>query len=280
MRRILIISGSAVVLIAIGLLVFFHFHNRNNNEIVLYGNVDVRQVDLGFRVDGRVSKLCFEEGDLVRKGELMALLDPQPYADQVREAEAVLLSAQANLNNANRLLARRQELVGAGGVSWEDFDNAQATAEIDAANVKQAVATAEVARLNLSYTQLYAPTDGTILTRIREPGTAVRMTDPVYTLSILSPVWIRAFITEPQLGLVYPGMPAEIYTDTPGGKPYRGQVGFISPVAEFTPKTVETTQLRTDLVYRIRVTVENPDWGLRQGMPVTVKLPLNTSHGE
>jgi HlyD family secretion protein len=69
-------------------------------------------------------------------------------------------------------------------------------------------------------------------------------------------------------------MPAEIYTDTPGGKIYIGYVGFISPVSEFTPKTVETTQLRTDLVYRIRVYAENPDLGLRQGMPVTLKLAL------
>jgi HlyD family secretion protein len=74
-------------------------------------------------------------------------------------------------------------------------------------------------------------------------------------------------------------MPAEVYTDTPGGKVYKAAVGFISPVSEFTPKTVETTQLRTDLVYRIRVYADNPDLGLRQGMPVTVKL-VRTELGE
>lgn len=275
MRRIVIISvGVALLLLVVGLLLYFHYRGRNNNEIVLFGNVDVRQVDLGFRVDGRVTKLLFEEGDLVRRGELMATLDPQPYADEVRQADAALLSAEANLRNAKRLLARREKLIGEGGVSQEDLDNAIATSEIDFATVKEAVAAAEIARLNLSYTHLYAPTDGTILTRIREPGTAVRATDPVFTLSILSPVWIRCFISEPELGLVHPGMAARIYTDTPGGEVYQGQVGFISPVAEFTPKTVETTQLRTDLVYRIRVVVSDPDWGLRQGMPVTVKLPL------
>jgi membrane fusion protein YbhG len=281
MRRIVIICiGVALLLTVVGLLLYFHYRGRNNNEIVLFGNVDVRQVDLGFRVEGRVAKLFFEEGDLVRKGELMAILDPQPYADEVRQAEATLLSAEANFRNAQRLLARRKKLIGEGGVSQEDLDNAIATAEIDGANVKVAVASAEVARLYLSYTQLYAPTDGTILTRIREPGTAVRATDPIFTLSILSPVWIRCFISEPQLGLVYPGMAAEVHTDTPGGAVYHGQVGFISPVAEFTPKTVETTQLRTDLVYRIRVYVSDPDWGLRQGMPVTVKLPLSQQNGQ
>ena len=121
----------------------------------------------------------------------------------------------------------------------------------------------------------YAPNDGIILT-IREPGSVVREADAVYTLSLISPIWIRAFIAEPDLGIVFPGMEAEIYTDTKKGTPYKGHVGFISPVAEFTPKTVETTQLRTDLVYRLRIIAENPDQGLRQGMPVTVKLYRNS----
>jgi HlyD family secretion protein len=77
-------------------------------------------------------------------------------------------------------------------------------------------------------------------------------------------------VPEPQLGRIYPGLPVLVYTDTSPETPYEGQVGFVSPQAEFTPKSVETTSLRTDLVYRIRVIVANPDKGLRQGMPVTV----------
>ena len=122
-------------------------------------------------------------------------------------------------------------------------------------------------------------TDGIILTRIREPGTVVNPSDPVYTLSVISPVWIRAYVNEPELSMIYYGMPAEIYTDTQEGADagpiYTGQVGFISPVAEFTPKTVETTKLRTDLVYRIRVYADNPDQYLKQGMPVTVKVRVD-----
>jgi HlyD family secretion protein len=129
-----------------------------------------------------------------------------------------------------------------------------------------------VAKDNVSYTRAYAPTDGVILTRIREPGTVVNPANPVYTLSVTDPVWVRAFVDEPELGQVYYGMPAEVFTDVEKGKSYSGKVGFISPVSEFTPKTVETTQLRTDLVYRLRIYVDNPDRGLVQGMPVTVKL--------
>jgi HlyD family secretion protein len=169
---------------------------------------------------------------------------------------------------------RRKDLISSKSISQEDLDTVFSNYKVFKANLEQAKAALAVAQKNVVDTDIFAPTKGTILTRIREPGSVVNPSDPVYTLSIASPVWIRAFIQERELGLVYPGMSAKIYTDTPNGKVYDGTVGFISPVSEFTPKTVETTQLRTDLVYRIRVYADNPDLGLRQGMPVTVKLLL------
>lgn len=260
---------------AVLLLLLYLYSSRRNSEkdgITLFGNVDVRLVDLGFQVAGRVSFMKFDEGDLVKTGELMAELDQQPYLDQVDQAQAALEAVKINLENANLILKRRQELIGTGGVSKEDLANALASRDALMASIKQSEATLGVAQTNLNFIKLSAPNDGMILTRIREPGAIVRQGDPIYTLSILSPVWVRAYIAEPYLGEVYPGMEAEVYTDTKDGKPYKGTVGFISPVAEFTPKTVETTQLRTDLVYRLRIYVEVPDRGLRQGMPVTVRL--------
>lgn len=276
MKRLLLFF----LLIAMAAIVLYQyypdwFHQpKNSSELTLYGNVDIRQVDLGFRVSGRVVTMPFQEGDLVEGGALMALLDKQPYEDQVKQAEAHIDSVKASLQNAKNLVDRRKLLLGTGGISDQDYDDAISSRSIFEANLKEAEAALGVAQTNLQDTELYAPADGTILTRIREPGTVVREADPIYTLSLLSPVWIRAFVSEKQLGLIYPGMPAEVYTDTPGGHSYKGHIGFISPVAEFTPKTVETTQLRTDLVYRLRVIADNPDRGLRQGMPVTVKLQL------
>lgn len=273
MRKIFIIS-IILLLIALGVWLFFRFQNRDRDKefIILYGNVDVRQVDLGFRVLGRVVTLFFEEGDLVKKGTLMALLEKQPYADLVAQAKAEVESAKFTLKNAEILLKRRQELKVTGGVSQEDYDNALTSRDTAQANLAQYEAALGVAEKNFVDTEVYCPTDGTILTRIREPGTVVTAGQPVYTLSILSPVWVRAYVPEPFLGDIYPGMKADVYTDSQPYKAYIGQIGFISPMAEFTPKTVQTTQLRTDLVYRLRIYIDNPDWGLRQGMPVTVKL--------
>jgi HlyD family secretion protein len=245
---------------------------KDANEIILYGNVDIRQVELGFRVQGRVAKMFFDEGDLVKPGQLMSFLEPQPYEDRVAQAKASVVSTQTSLNNLESILKRRQELIGSGSVSVEDLNDTQSQRDIKKADLLQAQAELGVAETNFKDTFMYCPTEGTILTRIREPGSVVEPSIPIYTLSIKSPVWIRAFVNEPNLAKIYPGMPAEIFSDTPGTPIYKGTIGFISPIAEFTPKTVESTDLRTDLVYRLRVVIPEPDKWLRQGMPVTVKL--------
>jgi HlyD family secretion protein len=98
---------------------------------------------------------------------------------------------------------------------------------------------------------------------------------PVFTVALNDPVWARAYVSETDLGKVFPGMRGEILTDSFPGKSYEGWVGFISPTAEFTPKQVETTELRSKLVYRLRVLVCNPQNELRLGMPVTVTLRLD-----
>lgn len=272
MKKQFIFALAAAGAIALGLVIFALVHHHDGaRRLILYGNVDVRQVDIGFRVPGQVISLLYEEGDLVKPGELVAQLDETPYISELREAEANLASVQANLENAEILLKRRCLLIESGGVSQEDLDDTYTHRNVLLANKAAAEAAVQIARDNLIYTKAYAPNEGIVLTRIREPGTVVNPTDPVYTLSLTNPVWIRAYVGEPDLGRVYYGMEAEVSIDTKGAPTYTGKVGFISPIAEFTPKTVETTQLRTDLVYRLRIYVDHPDAILKQGMPVTVE---------
>jgi HlyD family secretion protein len=272
MKRLLL----ALCILLIGALVIWYFvlHHKKQDDctITLYGNVDIRQVDISFRVEGRVKELFFDEGDTVHQGDLMATLDPQPYLDALNQSKGQLQAAQSTYEINQNLYQRRQQLISDGSVSQEDFDQSEANFKTAQGNLHLALAQVETAQTNVNDTYVYAPTDGWILTRIREPGSVVRVSDPVLTVSVKNPLWIRAYVTEPQLGLIYPGMNASVFTDTAEGKVYQGHIGFISPMAEFTPKTVETTQLRTDLVYRLRIIVDDADQGLRQGMPVTVKL--------
>lgn len=273
--KFILYSVITVALLVIGIS-YIEKKIESDGTITLYGNVDVRQVDIAFRVPGRVSRLHFEEGDLVKKGALLAELEKDPYDQDVAEAQGNLAIASATLENANTILSRRKDLIASGGVSQEDLDRAISSQSEALGNHKASKANLLKARDRLSYTAAFAPTEGIILARVREPGSVVKESDPVYTLSITSPVWVRAFVAEPLLGSVFYGMKAEIITDSHDAPTYSGKIGFISPVAEFTPKTVETTELRTDLVYRLRIYVDNPDGRLKQGMPVTVKLHPQT----
>lgn len=128
------------------------------------------------------------------------------------------------------------------------------------------------ATTNLQDTELFAPQDGVVLTRVHEIGAVVQGGQTVYTVTLNNPVWIRAYVTQPNLGNIRPGQEVLLSIDATPDKTYRGRIGFISPTAEFTPKTVETKEVRNDLVFRFRVIADDPDNVMRQGMPVTVTL--------
>ena len=109
--------------------------------------------------------------------------------------------------------------------------------------------------------------------RAREVGAIVQPGQTIYTVALTDPVWIRAYVPQPRLGRIKPGMPVKIEIDSMPGKQYDGTVGFISPEAEFTPKSVQTEQVRDDLVFRLRIIAKDTDNVFRQGMPVTVQVP-------
>jgi len=226
-------------------------------------------------------------------------------SQEIQKARADVAAVQADLEDARSTLARTQKLAKENFASLQKLDSDQARLDGARARLKaaeQALALAiqgprnediaeararleaqkaalALALQQFDYTKLYAPADGTVKTRIVEPGAVVLAQTPVYTLALSDPVWARTYVAEPDLGHVYPGMKAKVFTDSAPGKPYDGWIGYISPVAEFTPKTVETREIRSSLVYRLRVYVKNPDNGLRQGMPVIVHLEPDAADG-
>lgn len=296
---------------------------KGGDELVMSGNVDIREVNLAFRVGGRLQQLLVDEGATIKAGQQLGQLDATPQrnavadataalaalkarqslmhqgyrSEDVAQARAALEARQAVLTDATAGWQRQQALAGTGAAAVKALDAArsayeqaqaqyqsaqqqyqalsrgyrpQEVAEADA-NVQRAEAQLASARLQLADTVLTAPSDGIILTRAVEPGSMLAAGATVLTLSLTHPVWIRAYVAEPQLGQVQPGRKLLVYRDG-RSQPYAAVVGFVSPTAEFTPKNVETADLRTAQVYRLRVIVSQPDAALRQGMPVTVKL--------
>jgi len=320
------VAAAIVVLLAVGL--WFARQDRSSpDELVLYGNIDVRQVDVAFNEGDRIVAMHVEEGDPVTKGQLLAELDGSRLEhamlaaaarvaaqravvarfehgsrpEEIQRARAEVAAAEAELHDAELTLRRVEKLATADVSSKQQLDDARAAylgakARLKAAreNLRLAVEgprsedteaakaqlradenALELAEHRFADTKLLAPAAGTVLTRILEPGAVVLPNTPAYTLALADPVWVRAYLSEADLGRVFPGMRAEITSDSFPDRVHEGWVGFISPTAEFTPKSVETPDLRTSLVYRTRIYVKNPDQTLRQGMPVTVRLRLD-----
>ena len=280
MKKKIVVLVLIILLIA-GLCIFFYKANKKDtsNELTLFGNIEIRQVDLSFQVSGLVSKLLKEEGDTVKKGELIAVMDESDYDANFKRAEAEVDRTLATQKDATDKYNRYAPLGVDDTVSKQEIEslyNAQNKANAD---YKAAVANKDYLSNQLKYTKLYAPENGTIMVRVVEPGSNVQKGQPVYTMAKTNPVWVRAYVNEKDLGNIKYGQEVNVYTDTVNpqtGKKreYKGQIGYISPVAEFTPKTVQSTDTRTDLVYRIRVYIYDIDEYLRQGMPVTIKVNL------
>ena len=328
MSKLLRIFLIIAILAALATGYYYFKEEKAATELTLYGNVDIREVDLGFRVFGKLIEMRFEEGDSVKKGDKLALLDAEPYqreyeaaAARVRRAEAMVqkfesgnrpqeiksaqaqvAEAEAAFNNARRNYLRQTELIEAKAASQKVWEQAEARHDENAARLKaareslalleegfrkediaasreelkEARVQLDLARIRVLDSTLIAPSDGLLISRILEPGTILSPGTPVYTVSLHNPIYIRAYIAGPDLGKISTGTPVEITSDS-SSITYPGKIGFISPRAEFTPKNVETPELRTDLVYRLRIVAEDLDNGLRQGMPVTIRIAEDTT---
>ncbi|MBQ7674029.1 MAG: efflux RND transporter periplasmic adaptor subunit [Alphaproteobacteria bacterium] len=280
MKRFAILSG-VVLLIGGSVYGGSFFFNQNNSELTLYGNIEVRQVTLGFQVPGKITEVLKEEGDSVKKGEVIATLDNKDYKNALEMAKANVKKTEAISKEAKSKYEKNAPLCKQNILAQQDFDTLLRNKDQAEADYQAAVASEKSAENQLSYTKIYAPDDGIITTRIQEPGAIIAAGQGIYTMCKNNPVWVRAYVSEIDLGNIKYGMKVRVITDSVNPetnkiREYEGQIGYISPVAEFTPKTVQSTDQRANLVYKIRVYINNKDDFLRQGMPTTIKINLKT----
>ena len=224
---------------------------------------------------------------------------------EIAQARSRLAAARADAQRARREQARLERIATAssGAVSVQDVDRARSTArvaqaavkerqdalalvqegarreEIDAADAQVAAARAQLALLRhqLAQGDLRAPVKAVVRSRLLEPGDMASPQRPVLALAVTSPKWARIYVDESSLGQVKPGQAAQLSVDSMPERTLAGKIGYISSVAEFTPKSVQTEVLRTSLVYEVRVLVDDPDDVLRLGQPVTVRLESGTA---
>ncbi|MHA3981370.1 HlyD family efflux transporter periplasmic adaptor subunit [Acinetobacter venetianus] len=320
----------AVVCIIVLLAVVLWFFNKDKNteqELTLYGNVDIRQISLAFEQAGRIQSLSVQEGDNVKKGQVLAelktdalkiqeqqaeaQLNVQKQAiieqevgtrpEQITQAKAQLVSAQAQLDKANKDYQRLQILnksTSGQAISKQELDFAQSNQATAAASVKEreanlallekgaraedraatkaqyqaTQANLDLIKYQLTQSELRSPVDAVVRARLQEVGDMTNPQKAVYTLALTDPKWVRVYANEKDLDWIKMRSVAQIIRDSKPDQAIQGKVGYISSVAEFTPKTVQTEDIRTTLVYEVRVYVNDPNDQLKMGQPVAVKL--------
>ncbi|TGU87611.1 HlyD family efflux transporter periplasmic adaptor subunit [Acinetobacter pittii] len=329
-KKVIAIVVVIIALVIISLWVWkYNNKNQKDNDLTLYGNVDIRQVSLAFEQSGRIEKLLVQEGDKVRAGQVLATLNTNSLEiqakqaqaqlkvqqeaivkqqvgarpEEISQAKAQLASTQADLDKASKNLQRLQILVNSTdgrAISQQELDYAKSNQHSAEAAVRERQANLELIikgarqedreatraqyevtkanldliNYNLTQAELKSPANAVVQARLQEVGDMTTAQKAVYTLALTDPKWIRVYVNEQDLSSIKMGGTAQVIRDAYPNQPINGKIGYISSVAEFTPKTVQTDEIRTTLVYEVRVYVNDPNDQLKMGQPVTVKVPL------
>ncbi|MEJ5033096.1 HlyD family efflux transporter periplasmic adaptor subunit [Acinetobacter sp. MYb177] len=329
--KFILLVGVLLIAVAAAFL-WFSRDKADPDHLVLYGNVDIRQVSLAFETAGRIQSLAVQEGDRVQKGQVLAELNTESLIIQAQQAQAQLhvqqqtlneqaagnrpeeitqakakvQSAQAQFENADKQYQRLNVLnrsTAGQAVSKQEVDAAKSNMKMAEAAVGETKANLELllkgartedreaakaqyestkANLDLidyqiTQSKLLAPVNGVIRARLQEVGDMTTSNKSVYTIALIHPKWVRVYASETDLGHINMGAAAQVLRDSQPNQPITGKIGYISSVAEFTPKTVQTEDIRTTLVYEVRIYVDDPNDQLKMGQPVTVHI-AKSSH--
>jgi len=255
-----------------------------------------------YRLEAQIKEA---EAQIAAQQEVVKRFEAGTRWQEIDQARAEVAAALARVNNTRQNFERIKKTSGAGATSRQALDDIRAQLNVDEAqlkvkekalnlalegprkediavarnNLETLKASLSLLKIRLSDMTLTSPAPGVIQNRILEAGEMASPNRPVVTLALTDPKWVRAYVTEPDLGRINLGMKAKILSDSFPDQSFEGWIGFISPVAEFTPKAVETEDLRTKLVYEVRVFVHDSKDLLRLGMPVTVKVDRTPSAG-
>ncbi len=316
--------------IVTGSILYFFNQKKDTKDsfIQVSGNIETTEVNVGFKISGRIISLPVQEGQWVERGMVIARLEDEDLKQRLALAKATLLSAQARLNkllagsrpeelreaeavlqqarfdleNKQAHYERMRSLFEKGVVPKETLDNSETAFKIAKAvlqratenyqlvkegprkeDIEDARAQVEQARSNLrlietqlSYTVLRSPISGVVLVKSAEVGEVVNPGTSILTLAEIERVWLKAYISEPDLGRVKWGQEVRVTTDLYPKKEYIGRISFISSSAEFTPKQIQTEKERVTLVYRIKIEIPNPERELKPGMPAEGRILLGS----
>lgn len=289
MKRVAVFAIILLVLLIVLITFLSVTRRQDTGKIILSGMVESVQHDLSFRISGLITRINYDEGDLIDSGMIIAALDSGELvaaADQVQKAyqatNANIDQLNIQLSMINRNLNKVKELLKTGAANQTQFDDLfdqkrqlQAQLEYAAKNLESQQAMVNLADIRKSYSLLRSPIKGKIISRQYEPGEVAAPGSPVVSISDLDNLTIKVYLPEIYLGKVKLGADVVIAVDSHPGKIISGKVTYISDKAEFTPKNVQTKQERVKQVFAIKISCNSQGGLLKPGMPCDVTIPLN-----
>jgi HlyD family secretion protein len=295
-------------------LMFIGCSEGNKREISASGTIETTEVTVSAKVGGQVVKLLVDESSNVAKGDTMLQIDRSDLDIQLKQALANaaaaesqykltvlgprkedMLQAEANFKNAQDDLKRAEELFQASTVTQKHLDDAKTRytvaeqtyeklksgsrpEEIEAARARRDLANAQVdaIRKKISDSYVVAPMQGVVTEKAIEEGDVVVQNGSLFRISRLDEVHLMIYVSEEELAKIKLGQSADVFIDAYPNKPFRGKIIYISDVAEFTPKNVQTKEERTKLVFGVKIEVPNPDRVLKPGMPADATIAISS----
>ena len=288
------------ILIAILIICFASCEKKNNHHITGSGVLEATEITISSKSNGQVLDLLVKEGDQVEIGSVIAVIDTEKLVLQREQIQAGLAevnyhiaTAREGINLAqeqNESIRKRYERIkklqheGAATQQQLDdietmFNQSQTQLKSAESNLKAAQMKKQQIEANLKLIEsqvkdatIVSPASGIVINKFIEPGENVAMGLPIVTIADLTKLWIKLYVTAPQLGFIQLGEAAEINVDSFPERKFAGKIIWISSKAEFTPKNIQTEEARADLVYAVKIDVPNPDLLLKIGMPADINV--------
>lgn len=294
-RKKLYVLMSAILMIG-----FFSCDRKNNNQITGSGVLEATEITISSKSNGQVLDLLVKEGDKVQIGNMIAVIDTEKLVLQKEQVEAGLAEvnyhistaretinlAQEQFENVQKKYKRIKKLEEEGAATRQQFDDIEtihkqsltqlktAESNLKAAQMKkkQIKANLELIQSQINDATIISPVSGIVINKFIEKGETVAMGRPIVAIADVTKLWIKLYVTAPQLGFIQLGEKAEIKVDSFPDRSFEGKIIWISSKAEFTPKNIQTEEARADLVYAVKIDIPNPDLLLKIGMPADINV--------
>ncbi len=295
-------SNKVFVLIVLAIISFTFCDRKNNNRITGSGTLEATEITISSKNNGQVLDLLVKEGDQVQIGSLIAVIDTEKLVLQKEQIEAGLAEVIYYISNAREGINLAQEqylnikkkyeriktLQQEGSATQQQLDDVEtmynqsqtqlktAESSLKASEMKrqQIEANLKLIQSQIDDATITSPVSGIVINKFIEKGETVAMGLPIVTIADLKNLWIKLYVTGPELGFIKLAGKADIMVDSFPGRKFEGTIVWISSKAEFTPKNIQTKEARADLVYAVKIEISNPDLLLKIGMPADIFVQL------